>query len=477
MVPVAVLLTWLSAVLAESPGAGADERLSLLDKLLAWSVVALALLVVAMLLVRWIFKKVRAKPTLEPQSGTGRTADDSAFAVAAFQGVIQRLREQEKELERLHLAERQRAQQSAQLTAAILHNLATGVLMVNAQELITGSNPAAKEVLGHQLLEGRSFREVLGQTRELSHATPALAEMLETCLHTGQGFHRITVPYRAPTGENKVLGVGMAPIQQESREGGVICLLSDLTEMAALQQQVRLKESLAALGEMSAGIAHEFKNSLATISGYGQLIRQEESLETARQHAARLVGETQFLTHVVNDFLNFSRPLNLVACDVSTRDLIERSFQEITGQGEFLEVTLELAGEFPTVTADQTLLRQCFANLLRNGCEATAQGGRPGRIVVDGQLEQTESSPILRLRFTDNGPGIPSENLDKVFIPFFTTKNEGTGLGLALVHKIVVNHNGKIQVASPAGGGTTFTVTLPLVATGAPAPSGTGSGT
>lgn len=477
MVPVAVLLTWLSAVLAESPGAGADERLSLLDKLLAWSVVALALLVVAMLLVRWIFKKVRAKPTLEPQSGTGRTADDSAFAVAAFQGVIQRLREQEKELERLHLAERQRAQQSAQLTAAILHNLATGVLMVNAQELITGSNPAAKEVLGHQLLEGRSFREVLGQTRELSHATPALAEMLETCLHTGQGFHRITVPYRAPTGENKVLGVGMAPIQQESREGGVICLLSDFTEMAALQQQVRLKESLAALGEMSAGIAHEFKNSLATISGYGQLIRQEESLETARQHAARLVGETQFLTQVVNDFLNFSRPLNLVACDVSTRDLIERSFQEITGQGEFLEVTLELAGEFPTVTADQTLLRQCFANLLRNGCEAIAQGGRPGRIVVDGQLEQTESSPILRLRFTDNGPGIPSENLDKVFIPFFTTKNEGTGLGLALVHKIVVNHNGKIQVASPAGGGTTFTVTLPLVATGAPAPSGTGSGT
>ena len=190
-----------------------------------------------------------------------------------------------------------------------------------------------------------------------------------------------------------------------------------------------------------------------------------------------LVGETQFPTQVVNDFLNFSCPLNLVACDVSTRELIERSFQEIAGQGEFLGVTLELAGEFPTVTADQTLLRQCFANLLRNGCEAIAQGGRPGRILVDGQLEQAESSPILRLRFTDNGPGIPPENLDKVFIPFFTTKNEGTGLGLALVHKIVVNHNGKIQVASAAGGGTTFTVTLPLVASGAPAPSGAGGGT
>ena len=165
------------------------------------------------------------------------------------------------------------------------------------------------------------------------------------------------MPYRTPAGEEKVLGVGMAPIQHEKQAGGVICLLSDLTEMTALQQQVRLKESLAALGEMSAGIAHEFKNSLATISGYGQLIRQEESLDAAHQHAARLVGEPQFLTQVVNDFLNFSRPLNLVACEVSTRDLIEESFQEITGRGEFPEVRLELTGEFPTLTADQTLLR------------------------------------------------------------------------------------------------------------------------
>ncbi len=109
MVPVALLLIWLQAVWPESPGVGADGRLSLLTKLLALSVVVLALLVVAMLLVRRVFKQGRAKPTLELQPGAGRSADDSAFAVAAFQGVIQRLRDQEKELERLHLAERQRA--------------------------------------------------------------------------------------------------------------------------------------------------------------------------------------------------------------------------------------------------------------------------------------------------------------------------------------------------------------------------------
>ena len=468
MVPVAALLVWLQAVFSESPRAGADGSLSLLTKFLALSGVALALLV-ALLLVRRLFKRFHAQNRPEPESHAGLPADDSAFAMATFQGVIRRLREQEKELERLHRAERQRAQESAQLSAAVMRNLATGVLIVNAQGLIAESNPAAKAVLGHQMLEGRSFREVLGRGGELSDTTPPLAEKLETCLRTGQGFHRITVPYRAPTGENKVLGVGMAPIPQESRVGGAICLLSDLTEMTALQQQVRLKESLAALGEMSAGIAHEFKNSLATISGYGQLIRQEESVDAAHQHAARLVAETQFLTQIVTDFLNFSRPLELVACDVSIRELIEQSFQEITGRGEFPEVTLELTGEFPTLTADQTLLRQCFANLLRNGCEAITEASRPGRIVVQGQSEQAETGGTVRLQFTDSGPGIPAENLDKVFIPFFTTKNAGTGLGLSLVHKIVVNHNGKIQVSSEAGRGTTFTVTLPLAATGAPA--------
>lgn len=439
----------------------ADERLSLLTKLLAMSVVALALLVLALLVLRRLFRKFRA----DAQGSAGQRAtsagSESAFAMAAYHGVIEKLRDQEKELERLHRQERQRAHDSEQLSASIMQNMATGLVMLNAQGIITESNPAAKAVLGHQLLEGRSFREVFART-DVSGGPSPILEKLESCLATAQTYRRVTVTYRAPSGENKVLGVGMSPILSDGRVGGAICLFSDLTEITALQQQVRLKESLAALGEMSAGIAHEFKNSLATISGYAQLIRQEETVDGAHKLAGRVVAETQFLTQIVTDFLNFSRPMNLVACDVSIRELIENSFAEITSRGDFGGVTLELEGEFPIVTADQTLLRQCFANLLRNGCEAVAEAGRPGRLIVSGQVENSETGPVVRLRFADSGVGISRENLPKVFIPFFTTKNSGTGLGLALVHKIVVNHNGKVEVSSEKGAGTTFTVTLPL---------------
>ncbi len=444
---------------------GGDERLVVMTKLLAWSVVALALLVVAIFLVNRAFRRMRqeAATPVEPRAGSG--SEQSAFAMATFQGVIQRLREQEKELERLHRLERQRAQESEQLSATIMRNMATGLVMLNAQGLITESNPAATTVLGHQLLEGRSFREVFAGSDPATPPSP-IVQKLEECISTGQTFRRMTVTYRAPGGETRVLGVGMSPIRSEGKIGGAICLLSDLTEITALQQQVRLKESLAALGEMSAGIAHEFKNSLATISGYAQLIRGEESLDGAHKHAARIVAETQFLTQIVTDFLNFSRPMNLVAADVSIRELVEDSFQEIRERGDFGDVELELRGEFPTVSADQTLLRQCFSNLLRNGCEAVREAGRPGRLAVDGSIETTDSGPMVRLRFSDNGIGIARENLDKVFIPFFTTKNAGTGLGLALVHKIIVNHNGKVQVSSEAGKGTTFTVILPFAAAG-----------
>ena len=444
------------------------ERVALFGKLLTAFGLTAAVCVLLLWLVGRGLRRLREQA---PWKETARAAGgDSALAMAAVQAVIQRLREQEKELERLHRAERQRAEESEQLSATIMRDMATGLLVANAQGIITESNPAAKAVLGHQMLLGRSFREVF--TPPGTAAGPPIVQNFDDCLSSGQTFRRVTVSYLAPSGENKVLGIGISPIRSEGQVGGAICLLTDLTEITALQQQVRLKENLAALGEMSAGIAHEFKNSLATISGYAQLIKGEDTVEGARQHAARIVAETQFLTQIVTDFLNFSRPMNLVACEVSTRELIETSFEETIQRGDFANTRLEMSGNFPVLVADQTLLRQCFVNLIRNGCEAIAEAGRPqGLMRVEGQLERGDTGPVVRLAFRDNGTGIEKQNLERVFIPFFTTKSAGTGLGLALVHKIIVNHNGKIQVASEPGAGTTFTLTLPAGAT-----TGTGAG-
>jgi len=434
----------------------------LFTKMLSLSAVFLAAIVVGFVLVRRLFKRLRAEAKSPATRAAGHSSSDAALAVAAFQAVIERLREQEKELERLHQGERQRAQESQQLSATIMRNMATGLVILNAQGIITESNPAAKAVLGHELLTGRSFREVFWPEKDQDGEMPMIVRNMESCLRSGQTFRRNTFSYHAPGGETKVLGVGLSPILAEAQATGVICLLSDLTEIAVLQQQVQLKENLAALGEMSAGIAHEFKNSLATISGYAQLIAGEEKLEGAKEHAARIVSETRFLAAIVTDFLNFSRPLSLVACEVSTRELIGETFHEVISRGKFPAVSLDLSGDFPNLTADQTLLRQCFANLFRNSCEAIAETGRPGRVAVHGQVEPGEAGQMLRIRFTDDGPGIPAENLDKLFIPFFTTKSAGTGLGLALVHKIIVNHNGKIQVSSQPGAGATFSISLPL---------------
>ena len=152
-----------------------------------------------------------------------------------------------------------------------------------------------------------------------------------------------------------------------------------------------------------------------------------------------------------------------MAAPLAPRELIESCFEEIVERGQFAEVVLEVSGEFPVVRGDVTLLRQAFSNLLRNGCEAMNEtDSHPKRLQVEGVIEKGETGQKLRLDFHDEGCGISAENMDRVFIPFFTTKNTGTGLGLALVHKIVVNHNGKVTVGSIPGVGTTFSLTFPL---------------
>ena len=213
---------------------------------------------------------------------------------------------------------------------------------------------------------------------------------------------------------------------------------------------MRLRENLAALGEMSAGIAHEFKNSLATISGYAQMLTGERDPETSQQFARKIAAETSSLTRIVTDFLNFARPQDIQAETVELRPLLEDCAREC---GVALRFTafppaLELNG-------DPTALRQAFANLLRNSAEA-ARDGKPAEVAVTAE----SAGESLRLVLRDNGGGIPQEDLAKIFIPFFTTKSQGTGLGLALVHRILSEHGGAISVASDAAG-STFTLSFP----------------
>ncbi|HME12622.1 MAG TPA: ATP-binding protein [Candidatus Acidoferrum sp.] len=388
-----------------------------------------------------------------------RTENPNAFMAASMQGVIQTLREQEKELARLHRIEKERAEQTERLSEEVTRNMPAGLLIVNANGIISSANPAAEHVLGVRALGFRRYSEALGEDSELT-------ALVTQCLKDGKIFRRAEVKHSAPGGEARRLGATISPIRRgEGKINGAICLLTDLTELAALQQQVQLKENLAALGELSAGIAHEFKNALATISGYAQMIRSETVAGEAHDYAENILEQTRNITHVVAEFLKYARPLDISTETVVLQNVVEKVVSEIAES--MPEIRIRQEGPFGNVAGDEGLLRQAFLNLARNAAEASLGAANGGRVLLRGEAVRGNDSSFQRVTIFDNGPGIPSDVREKLFRPFFTTKAKGTGLGLAVVQKIVVQHGGQVRARNRPEGGAAFIVTLPL-STGVP---------
>jgi PAS domain S-box-containing protein len=412
-----------------------------------------AVVLVVLFLVRRYFTNARgAHKEEEPQAS--RTQNPSAFMAASMQGVIQKLRDQERELERLHRSEKERAEHTERLSEEVTRNMPAGLLVVNATGIISSANPAAEQALGIRGLGFRRYSEALGEASELTR-------LVGECLAEGKIFRREQVEHSAPSGESRVLGVTISPIRKGNEKiNGALCLLSDLTELAALQQQMQLKENLAALGELSAGIAHEFKNALATISGYAQMIRAEELGEEASDHADRILEQTRNITHVVTEFLKYARPLDIANEPVSLEAVVDRVVSDVTEAKPDVRVRSE--GAFGSVPGDEGLLRQALLNLVRNAAEACADTAGGGQVLLKGELVRAEVGGLQRIVILDNGPGIEESSLGKLFRPFYTTKADGTGLGLAVVQKIIIQHGGQVEARNRPEGGAAFMVTLPL---------------
>jgi len=400
------------------------------------------------------------------------TDNPSAFMTASMHGVIEKLRAQEKELARLHLLAQERAQESERLTEEVTRNMPTGLLLVNATGAISSTNPAAEEALGARPMRYRSYKEILGPDSDL-------ARMLSACLSEGETFHRSEVEHMTSEGEVRRLGVTISPIYRSkglaktggpvartatgssgAKVSGALCLMSDLTELAALQKQIRWKENLAALGEMSAGIAHEFKNALATISGYAQMIHSEAKPGDIRESSERILDQTRALTHVVTEFLRFAKPLEICYETVAMQPLVERVAEELHEATPQCEVECE--GAFVELPGDEALLRQALVNLTRNAAEAARAGGGVPRVKISGSMEDLGGKRWQRICVSDNGPGIPERDLPKIFLPFYTTKSEGTGLGLAVVQKVALQHGGSIEARNRPDAGADFILWLPL---------------
>src|ERR1700687_6299154 len=322
-----------------------------------------AIALVVLYLVRRYFQNVRnAHKVEEPQAA--RTQNPSAFMAASMQGVMQKPRDQARELERLHRIEKERAAHTERLSEEVTRNMPAGLLVVNSTGIISSANPAAEQALGIRGLGFRRYSEALGEASKLTR-------LVAECLTEGKIFRREQVEHATPSGEHRHLGVTISPIRRGNEKiNGAICLLSDLTELAALQQQMQLKENLAALGELSAGIAHEFKNALATISGYAQMIRGEELGGEASDYANKILEQTRSITHVVTEFLKYARPLDIGSEPVALDAVVERGVSDVTEAMPTVQLRSE--GMFGSVPGDEGLLRQALLNLVRNAAEACA---------------------------------------------------------------------------------------------------------
>jgi PAS domain S-box-containing protein len=373
---------------------------------------------------------------------------ETEFMAAAMQDAVRSLRDQER-------AMKARAEASERLSSEIIASMASGLLVIGEDGSVRTVNPAGQAILG------LSENEWRGDFRELLRDGEPLANVLAECLATGVPIVRRSVSMPPRKGRATHIGVTVSPIRDDGgRAHGAICLFTDLSDVVDLEEQLRLKDSLARLGELTAGIAHEFRNGLSTIHGYGKLLDLERLPPEFRLYVTGIREETEALGQVVTNFLNFAKPTELVLTPLDMQAIAERAAEEIRAEARLRGGEVVVRGEFGRVDGDEVLLRQAFSNLCRNALEACASVDVAPHIVLEGAPDWAQHT--LRISVIDNGPGVDPEVAHTMFRPFFTTKPQGTGLGLALVQKIVVTHNGRVTVGMEDGGGARLVVTLPL---------------
>jgi signal transduction histidine kinase len=350
------------------------------------------------------------------------------------------------------------ADRSERFSERVIAQMPTGLVVVDRTGRVTAANASAREIfpdLPRERTEAVAFERAF-------RAAPELVRMAGACLREGSAFQRREIEMRGETGglRPRWLGVSVSPVTPDGAPEAALCLMTDLTEVVELRDRVRIQETMASLGEMAAGLTHELKNSLATIQGFAQLIA-DVAPETASESADALVEEIGHLSRMVTDFLNFARPHDVALTPVPVEDLVEAVAArleprfEAAGVEFALEVDPSAAGA--RVLGDETLLGRALLNVVQNAVEALETVAPPRRLAVAVRRAADEE---IAVEVRDNGPGIPPENLPKIFIPFFTTRSRGHGIGLALTQKIVLSHGGRIA-AENASPGAVFRCVLP----------------
>jgi two-component system sensor histidine kinase PilS (NtrC family) len=341
---------------------------------------------------------------------------------------------------------------------AILRHLATGVLTVDETGAIGYLNPAAAQVLGVRA------EDLCG--RPVEEAFPArldgLRALVQDSRDQGRGRARAELTVTTASGRTLPLGASTNVLMHEDKLTGVVAVFQDLTEVREMERRARRNETLAEVGALAAGIAHELRNGLKPISGSVEVLQRELNLEGEASDLMNLIArESARLNKFVTDLLSYSRERDLALEPVKLDDHLRELVSTLRHDPRrAADVQVEYRGvpdapEDARLAIDPEQMRQVWLNLAANALEAV---GERGTLTVSWSVRDEDQ---VAVEFRDDGPGIAADDLRRVGEPFFTTKRGGTGLGLAIALRIVERHGGGLTLESAAGRGTTARVTLP----------------
>ena len=355
--------------------------------------------------------------------------------------------------QRAQLGDRLRASEAR--WRAVIDSAVDGIIVSDEHGRIESFNPAAERLFGHREAEvlGRDVAMLMPSPDQDEHDT-FLTRYLATDPATMIGSGREVKGLRTDgTTFPMHLSVGQITVDGARKFTGI---LHDLTARVKMEEQLQEQTALARLGEMAAVMAHEVKNPLAGIRGAMQVFTTRMPSGSPEALIVKeIISRIDSLDQMMKDLLLFARMPQLRLAPTDIVPLIGSTAYLLMQDPAMKEITVDVAGVSPPVTADPEMLKIVFQNLLLNGAHAMK---RQGRIRVT--VETVDTS--CQIAFIDGGPGIPTEVRDKIFTPFFTTKSRGSGLGLPTAKRLIEAHNGQIAIECPPTGGTTVLITLPL---------------
>ena len=368
----------------------------------------------------------------------GEGQDETHYLVETFRDSVATLKAREEELRALHEKQKTRADDLERVTGALTRSLTSGFFSIGAGGQVVAVNSAARETLSlPAVVEGATIEEVFG--------SDGFGRLVRSAFERRQALARAEATAMRD-GERRDIGLTTVPLVNEQQEFlGMLGLFTDLTPIRELEHRVREMQNLADLGEISAGIAHEFRNSLSTIVGYRRLSRRGASVDEAVRSVEKAEREANELAQAVSSLLAFARPMTLEKQPVDLHTLAEAVVERLRVS---TDVPIRFQGERSEIEGDARLLDRAVENVVRNALQSVERKNEGGSVevaVFDG------ATPSIVV--TDEGVGIDEREVPTLFLPFRSSNPDGYGLGLALTRKIVLLHGGAIRLTGEPGKG------------------------